>query len=184
MSDSEQPEVSGEEGEEISKDVTVKIKINIVVTQNWLLQQKDGVGYTVGWWAPWSGTTSVHKYDICDRVVFRETWNWVKLELDQSALCNIFIFLRTEKKAWKALQNQQALFKLLFRCPFGKNESACSFLVSLLNVGRRVASSYDNFLIFGATCDENSPVTKKYVGSLLPQITVWKSWIWIWRHKI
>ena len=49
MSDSEQPEVSGEEGEEISKDVTVKIKINIVVTQNWLLQQKDGVGYTVGW---------------------------------------------------------------------------------------------------------------------------------------
>lgn len=35
-------------------------------------------------------------------------------------------------------------------CPFGKNESACSFLVSFLNVGRRVASSYDNFLIFGA----------------------------------
>ena len=35
-------------------------------------------------------------------------------------------------------------------CPFGKNESACSFLVSFMNVGRRVASSYDNFLIFGA----------------------------------
>ena len=55
-------------------------------------------------------------------------------------------------------------------CPFGKNESAKSFLVSFLNVGRRVASSYDNFLIFGANCDESSPVTKKYVRSLLPQL--------------
>ena len=51
-----------------------------------------------------------------------------------------------------------------------KNESACSFLVSFLNVGRRVASSYDNFLIFGANCDESSPVTKKFVRSLVPQI--------------
>ena len=33
-----------------------------------------------------------------------------------------------------------------------------------------MASSYDNFLIFGANCDESSPVTKKYVRSLLPQI--------------
>ena len=38
-----------------------------------------------------------------------------------------------------------------------------------MNVGRRVASSYDNFLIFGANCDESSPVVKKYVRSLLPQ---------------
>ena len=57
------------------------------------------------------------------------------------------------------------------RCPFQwQNESACSFLVSFLNVRRRVASSYDNFLIFGASCGESSPVTKKYVRSLLPQL--------------
>ena len=56
-------------------------------------------------------------------------------------------------------------------CLFGKNESACSFLVSFLNVGRRVASRYDNFLIFGANCDKSSPVTKKYVRLLLLQIT-------------
>ena len=30
-------------------------------------------------------------------------------------------------------------------CPFGKNESPCSFLISFLNVGKRVASSSDNF---------------------------------------
>ena len=55
-------------------------------------------------------------------------------------------------------------------CPFGKHESACSFLVSFLNVGRKVATHYENFLIFGANCDETSPVVKKYVRSLLHQI--------------
>ena len=33
-----------------------------------------------------------------------------------------------------------------------------------------MASSYDNFLIFGGSCDESSPVTKKYVRSFLPQL--------------
>lgn len=55
-------------------------------------------------------------------------------------------------------------------CPFGKHESACSFLVSFLNVVRKVASSYDNYYIFGANCDEASPVVKKYVRSLLHQV--------------
>lgn len=41
-------------------------------------------------------------------------------------------------------------------CPFGKNKSACSFLVSFLNVGKRVASSADNFLTFGANCESES----------------------------
>ena len=56
-------------------------------------------------------------------------------------------------------------------CPFGKTESACSFLVSFMNDGRGVASSYNNFLIFGANCDESPPVVKKYVRSLLPQLS-------------
>jgi len=33
-----------------------------------------------------------------------------------------------------------------------------------------VASSYDNFLIFGANCDESSPGSKKYVRSLFSQL--------------
>ena len=40
--------------------------------------------------------------------------------------------------------------------PFGKNTSACSFLVSFLNVGKQVASSSDNFLVFGANCESES----------------------------
>ena len=57
------------------------------------------------------------------------------------------------------------------RCPFGKNESACTFLVSFLNVSKRVASSNDNFIIFGANCEESCPVVKKYVQLLCQEIT-------------
>ena len=56
-------------------------------------------------------------------------------------------------------------------CPFGKNENACSFLINFLNVGKRVASSSDNFLVFGANCDsESSPVVIRYVKSVCKQI--------------
>ena len=55
-------------------------------------------------------------------------------------------------------------------CPFGKNESACSFLASFLNVGKRVASSSDNFIIFGANIEKSSIIVKKYVQSLCKQI--------------
>ena len=53
-------------------------------------------------------------------------------------------------------------------CPFGKNESACSFL---LNVGKRVASSNDNFIIFGGNCEETSPVVRKYCQFLCKEIS-------------
>lgn len=55
-------------------------------------------------------------------------------------------------------------------CPFGKNESACTFLVSFLNVGKRVASNNDNFMIFGANCEESCLVVKKYVRFLCQEI--------------
>lgn len=49
-------------------------------------------------------------------------------------------------------------------CPFGKNTNACSFLVSFLNVGKQVASSSDNFLVFGANCEsESCGVVQNYV---------------------
>ena len=55
-------------------------------------------------------------------------------------------------------------------CPFGKNETACSFLITFLNTGKRVASSSDNFLIFGPNCEESSLVVKKYVQAACKQI--------------
>jgi len=84
-----------------------------------------------------------------------------------------FYLSENRKESLKGFAESTGTFQIALGgdgCPFGKNESTRSFLVSFLNVGRRVASSYDNFLIFGANCDESSPVTKKYVRSLLPQL--------------
>lgn len=49
------------------------------------------------------------------------------------------------------------------RYPFGKNERACTFLLSFLNISKKVASSNENFLIFGANCEESSSVVKRFV---------------------
>ena len=57
-------------------------------------------------------------------------------------------------------------------CPFGKNESACSFLISFLNVGKRVASSSDNFLVFGGNVEETSLTVKKYINFVCKKI-IW-----------
>lgn len=45
-----------------------------------------------------------------------------------------------------------------------------SFLLSFLNVGKRVASSFDNFLLFGTNAKESSYVVKMYLQKLLEDI--------------
>ena len=39
--------------------------------------------------------------------------------------------------------------------PFGKDNTACAWLVSILNIGRGVLSSNENFSLFGANCKED-----------------------------
>ncbi|CAB4027701.1 Hypothetical predicted protein [Paramuricea clavata] len=78
-----------------------------------------------------------------------------------------------KKGAIKWFGETEGTFLVAFRgdgCPFGKNESACSFLVSFLNVGKQVASCSDNFLVFGGNIEESSHIVKKYVQSVYKQI--------------
>ena len=75
-----------------------------------------------------------------------------------------FYLSENSKESLKGFAESTGTFQIALGgdgCPFGKNESACSFLVRFLNVGRRVASSYYNFLIFGANCDESSSCYKE-----------------------
>lgn len=55
--------------------------------------------------------------------------------------------------------------------PFGKDNTACSWLISFLNRGKNILSSSENFMIFGANCEENSVVIQRYVKFLLHEIT-------------
>ena len=54
--------------------------------------------------------------------------------------------------------------------PFGKHDSACSWLVSFLDIGQGVLSSSDNFLLFGANCSESCIPVKRFLGKLMDDI--------------
>ena len=49
-------------------------------------------------------------------------------------------------------------------------QSGTSFLVSFLNIGKRVASSSENFLLFGANVKENGVVVRRYISFMLSQL--------------
>ncbi|XP_028417490.1 uncharacterized protein LOC114541889 [Dendronephthya gigantea] len=54
--------------------------------------------------------------------------------------------------------------------PFGRDDSACSWLVSFLNIGQGVLSSNENFLLFRANCSENCVPVKRFLGKLMIDI--------------
>ena len=66
---------------------------------------------------------------------------------------------------------ESSSFLLLFS--IGGDEapsSGTSFLVSFLNAGKRVCSSFDNFLIFGGNVKENGIIIHRYVHKLVSDI--------------
>jgi len=88
-------------------------------------------------------------------------------------LAYFYLKSNSRKENLKWFGETEGTFKIAFGgdgCPFGKHETACSFLVSFLNVGKKVASSSDNFLVFGANCEETSPVVKKYLQAFCKQM--------------
>ena len=94
----------------------------------------------------------VHEIDI-DYLEGLETENPVNgayRDLSQylPTLAKFLSFRRAKnrKESLKGFAESTGIFPIALGangCPFGKNESACSFLVSFLNVGIKVASSYD-----------------------------------------
>ena len=54
--------------------------------------------------------------------------------------------------------------------PPGKHDTACSWLVSFLNIGHGVLGSNDIFLLFGANCAENCLPVKRFLGKLVSDI--------------
>ena len=54
--------------------------------------------------------------------------------------------------------------------PFGKYDQSCAWLISFLNVGHRVLSNEDNFLIFGCNCSEQSTAAKRYITMISKEI--------------
>ena len=54
--------------------------------------------------------------------------------------------------------------------PFGKDDEATAWLISFLNVGERIASESENFLIAGANCSESHVAMIRYARKLVSDI--------------
>lgn len=54
--------------------------------------------------------------------------------------------------------------------PFGKFDQSCSWLISFLNVGHKILSSEDNFLIFGSNCSEQSTAARRYIAMIAKEM--------------
>ena len=53
----------------------------------------------------------------------------------------------------------------------GDEVTGTTFLISFINVAKRVASSSDHFLLFGATVKENGTIVRRYVQKLTSELT-------------
>ena len=63
----------------------------------------------------------------------------------------------------------------LFVMALGGDEapgSGTTFLLSFLNVGKRITSSFENVLLFGGNVKENGIVVRRFVTDLIPQIKI------------
>ena len=56
--------------------------------------------------------------------------------------------------------------------PFGKDDTACAWLVSFLNIGRGVLSSNENYLLFGANCKEDCIPVLHFFKKLVSDISI------------
>ena len=99
-------------------------------------------------------------------------------DLDQYALTLAHFYLTVDSKRVYKLNRFEQLTKkdprsILFLMAIGGDEAplvGTAFLVSFLNVEKRIASSFDNFLIFGSNAKENSLVVRLYIKKLLSDI--------------
>jgi hypothetical protein len=54
--------------------------------------------------------------------------------------------------------------------PFGKYDTACAWLVSILNLGKGILSSNDNYLLFGANCSESCITVGRFIQTLMVEV--------------
>ena len=54
--------------------------------------------------------------------------------------------------------------------PFSKEDTACAWLVSFLNIGSGVLSSKENYLLFGANCSESCQPVTRFIEKLASDV--------------
>ena len=63
--------------------------------------------------------------------------------------------------------------------PFGKDDEATAWLLSFLNVGNRIASCNENFLLCGANCSESHPSMFKFALKFISDVAYIEKQIYV-----
>ena len=85
-------------------------------------------------------------------------------------MAEMYLFLSEERLININWFNDQGLFQVSLGAdgaPFGKDDEATAWLVSFANMGKRVASAHDNFLLCGANASEGSKPMIRYTKKLV-----------------
>jgi hypothetical protein len=118
------------------------------------------------------GLNEDEKCDGC----FRELEPFLKL------LSSFYFTLEKEENIPLLWFNELNTFQVVIGgdgTPLGRDDSACCWLLSFSNRGKKVLSSNKNFLIFGANCAEDSPVVQRFVKRLLTEMVSIESKVYV-----
>ena len=120
------------------------------------------------------GSVGSVKNDFCQDLDENEKVNGCYRSLTQflPLLASFYLKLPQQDLMW--FSSQVNTFHVVLGgdgAPFGKDETACSFLASFLNRGKHILSSTENFLTFGANCGETSIAVQRYVKFMLHEMS-------------
>ena len=82
-------------------------------------------------------------------------------------LAEFYFLHRPDELVWVDEPNK---FYVALGAPFRKYNTACAWLVSILNLGKGVLSNNDNYLLFSANCSETCITVTRFLQKLMVDI--------------
>ena len=109
---------------------------------------------------------------LCDGLEESEKVNGCYRNIEELLLMLAEFYLSNDQYKMVTLSEPNAFHIALGAdgAPFGKDDSACSWLVSILNIGHEALSSNENVLLFGANCSENCQPVINFLIKLMIDI--------------
>ncbi len=110
--------------------------------------------------------------ELCDGLEESEKVNGCFREIEDLVLKSAEFYLNSDQYTVLTFDEPNKFYIALGGdgAPFGKDDSACSWLVSFLNIGKSILSSNENYLLFGANCSENCLPVARFIAKLMSDI--------------